>query len=72
LIDLEKISKEYMNSLLKIRDQAPKDPQFDEMVNFWTLFDALYLSHTKSQMIRKVLQTLQANQSMHERQMLYV
>jgi hypothetical protein len=59
VVDLERQSNEYLGVLQKLWTESVK-ADFNNMVNLWTIFDALHLSRNKSQMIRKILQTILA------------
>ena len=59
VVDLERQSNEYLGVLQKLWTESGK-ADFNNMVNLWTIFDALHLSRNKSQMIRKILQTILA------------
>ena len=58
-MDLEALSNEYLSVLQNLWEESG-DPDFNNMVNLWTIFDTLHLSRNKSQMIRKILQTILA------------
>ena len=59
VLDLEAQSNEYLSVLQKLWTESGKS-DFNDMVNLWTIFDALHLSRNKSQIIRKILQTVLA------------
>ena len=59
VVDLEAQSNEYLSVLQKLWTESGKS-DFNDMVNLWTIFDALHLSRNKSQIIRKILQTILA------------
>ena len=59
VLDLEAQSNEYLSVLQKLWTESGKS-DFNDMVNLWTIFDALHLSRNKSQIIRKILQTILA------------
>jgi hypothetical protein len=59
VVDLEGQSNEYLGVLQKLWIESGK-ADFNNMVDLWTIFDALHLSRNKSQIIRKILQTILA------------